>query len=87
VKITNVTFRSSVQLQPFQHVHVEMSASVGDGEDPTVVLDLVKGLVAAQLQRALNFDPTAPRGVTPNVFRQPTRDFTPGGVPFPGEEP
>lgn len=51
--VTSVTFRSSVPGdQRFQHYHVEATASVGEGEDPSAVLDAVKAFVARELKRA-----------------------------------
>lgn len=56
VKITSVSFRSSVQLKPFQHVHVEATAQVLPGQTADRVLDLLKTFVANELRRAKEGD-------------------------------
>jgi hypothetical protein len=53
VKIKSVTFRSSIPTgTKFQHLHVEASADVPAGANPSAVLDGVKAFVARELVRA-----------------------------------
>lgn len=53
-RIRSVSFRSSVQIKSFQHVHVEASADVPLNRTPESVLDDVKKFVARELLRAKN---------------------------------
>ena len=66
-RITSVTFRSSIELAPFQHAHVEASAEVGAGADPADTLQDVKNFVAFELLRAKHGDSV------PESVRQPFR--------------
>lgn len=50
VKIKTVSFRSCVQLQPFQHAHIEVTAEVQVGQSPEGVLDALKCWVADELK-------------------------------------
>jgi hypothetical protein len=52
VKIKSVSFRSSIQLKEFQHVHIEAAADVPVGESAGHTLDVLKKFVAAELRRA-----------------------------------
>lgn len=56
IAIDRVTFRSSIQIKQFQHVHVEAGAAVPEGADPSAVLHRVKQFVAAELRRAKEGD-------------------------------
>lgn len=47
--IKHVSFRSSIELKPYQHAHIEASADVSPNEDPAGVLDRLKVFVAEQL--------------------------------------
>jgi hypothetical protein len=52
VVIRSVTVRSSIQLKSFQHLHIEASADVPDGEAPEYVVDKLKAFVAKELKVA-----------------------------------
>lgn len=49
MKVTSVTFRGMVQLEPYNMAHVEMSASVDKGETPQAALTKLKAVVAREL--------------------------------------
>jgi hypothetical protein len=49
MKILSVTYRKNAQIRPFEHQHVEATASVGSREDPEEVLEKLKGWVDGQL--------------------------------------
>jgi hypothetical protein len=51
-RITSVTFRANVQLEPFHHTHVEATRSVGTDETPEQALQDVKDFVAQELRIA-----------------------------------
>ncbi len=52
LSIKSVSFRSSIPVEKFQHVHIEASADVPQGTDPSTVVDRLKVFVAAELRRA-----------------------------------
>lgn len=52
VKVVRVSFRSSVEIKPYQHAHVELTADVLPGQTVAQVLDDLKLQVAAELRRA-----------------------------------
>lgn len=52
LNVTSVSFKSCIEIKPYQHAHVEMTATVAPGEDPSTVLDQLKVLVAAELKAA-----------------------------------
>jgi len=58
-QISSVTFRSCIQLAPFQHAHVEACATVLPGQNPQSILDSVKDFVAEELRRAKEGEPPA----------------------------
>lgn len=49
--IKTVRFRASIELKPYNHIHIECEAEVGT-EDPALVLADLKMFVAAQLKAA-----------------------------------
>jgi hypothetical protein len=51
MKVTSVSFRSSVQIGSFQHAHVEMTATLGQGDTPAKALASLRDLVAKELAR------------------------------------
>lgn len=52
-RITHVSFRSSISgAAQYQHLHVEATAEVAQGDDPSKVLDGLKVFVAQELHRA-----------------------------------
>lgn len=55
-KIDRVSFRSSIELKPYQHAHIEASAAVGSNDDPSQVLDNLKRFVADELTYAKEGD-------------------------------
>lgn len=52
LRVKSVTFRSSVQLKSFQHAHIEASADVPEGVNPSVVVEFLKEFVANELRVA-----------------------------------
>jgi hypothetical protein len=66
IEITSVTFRANIPQEgaPFQHMHIEATASVSDLEDAQTVLDGLKAFVREELTRAKygeNGVPVVPR--------------------------
>lgn len=51
-QIISVTFRANVQLEPYQHAHVEATRTVGSSESPEEALAALKQFVAAELRLA-----------------------------------
>lgn len=54
MRIKSVSFRSNIEVGRFQHLHIEMSADVAEGETAREVLDALKNAVAMELIRAKN---------------------------------
>ena len=51
-RVDRVSFRSSIEVGPYQHVHVEASAAVPAHQNPSDVVDELKVFVAAELKAA-----------------------------------
>lgn len=67
LKITSVSFHANAQMDgKYQHVHIEATAGVGPGENPSDVLDGLKDFVAAELRRAKGEEKIV---TTPGRFR------------------
>lgn len=52
VKIKSVSFRANVSTAKYEHIHIEATADVPDGERPEAVLDQLKTFVAKELKFA-----------------------------------
>lgn len=47
--ISKLTYKTNVQLRPFQHEHVEVTVDVAKGESPNEAFDFAKSFVRRQL--------------------------------------
>lgn len=61
IKLDRVSFRSSIQIKDFQHVHIEAGANVPPGADPRMVIDELKKFVAEELRAAKDGRMPTPR--------------------------
>lgn len=52
MRITRVVFRSSIQITTFQHAHIEAEAFIEQHENPSEVLEQLKGFVIEELKIA-----------------------------------
>lgn len=77
VVIKTLSFRSSLQLKPFQHVHIEATADVPAGATPGVVMEVLKAYVAAELRIAKEGFPT-PQPHVDGRFRDLLEEANPG---------
>lgn len=72
MRIKTVSFRSSIEVGKFQHVHIEMSADVEDGQTAREVLDQLKGAVAVELVRAKQGEESKTPGRFADLLTQAT---------------
>lgn len=75
IVIKTVSFRGNIAVgeeRSFQHVHVEATADVPKGDDPTRVLEALKEFVARELKVARHG--ASPRPVQAPIVRLPFAD-------------
>lgn len=70
MKIDRVTFRTSIELEKFQHAHVEASAPVSAKEKPEAVMEELKTFVIRQLKVAKYGEAISPPPKTGRVPRK-----------------
>ena len=49
MRVKTITFGSSIQIKPYQHAHVQMTAELGRGETPKEALEELRKMVAEEL--------------------------------------